>query len=134
MYSKLFLESNYYLDIHLLRFLHTVTDTFHAQKDFPSIIANCWNAADIHALDWVAGIATNFSGGSIVCCVNFGKVIKDSVIHGELDGICAGGNPAVWNCRPTEGDDFDFEQMTPLLKEAEAKFDLGGISLIPWSR
>ncbi len=99
-----------------------------------ALIANCWNRADVQALEWVAGIATNFTGGTLVCCVNFGKISKEFVLHGGLDGISTGGSPTLWECRPMEGEDFDFGSLSPLLEEAKETFDLGGMKLIPWDR
>ena len=96
-----------------------------------AVIANCWNQADVHAFEASAGIAVDF-GGTAACCVNFGRISKEFSLYGELEGICAHGEPVVWECRPMEGRDFDFAGTDALLEEAEGRFDLGGMHLIPW--
>lgn len=96
-----------------------------------AVIANCWNRADVHAFEGSAGIAVNFDG-TVACCVNFGRISKEFSLYGALDGVCWGGNPDVWECRPMEGEGFDFAAMNALLPEAENSLDLGGMRLIPW--
>lgn len=97
-----------------------------------AVIANCWNNAEVHALETSAGIAVDFTGGRLACCVNFGNVSKEFPLHGSIDGICAGGAAEVWGCHPMEDRGFDFDELAPLLKEAEGRLDLGGMRLIPW--
>ncbi len=104
---------------------------FAASGGSGAVIANCWNRADVHAFEASAGIAVNFSG-TIACCVNFGRISKEFSLYGALDGVCTGGAPAVWECLPMEGEDFDFSAMDVLLDEAEKRLDLGGMRLIPW--
>lgn len=96
-----------------------------------AVIANCWNSAEVHAIEASGGIAVNFNG-TVACCVNFGRIFKDVAIYGILDGVCAGGTPVVWECRPMEDRSFSFAEMNARLAEAEEKFDLGGMRLIPW--
>ncbi|MBQ3800667.1 MAG: hypothetical protein II837_10260, partial [Treponema sp.] len=98
-----------------------------------AVIANCWNQADVHAFEASAGIAVDF-GGTAACCVNFGRISKEFSLYGELEGICAHGEPVVWECRPMEAGDFDFSGTDALLEEAEGRFDLGGMHLIPWGK
>ncbi|MGN0667247.1 MAG: hypothetical protein ACI4KF_12070 [Huintestinicola sp.] len=110
-----------------------------------AMIINCYNKADIYGTR-CGGIADNFTGGRIICCLNYGK------LHCAEDGIQGGITSytaaAVWGCYSDteltpwffDGDlneseirrELSLSDLNDKLDLAKTELDLEYIPLKPW--
>jgi len=114
----------------------------HAGSD-NAIIVNCYNKAELTTTGRAGGIADNFGGGKIICCVNGGML--NGGVTGNITSYSAG---TVWGCIATGelvNENFrgsikqssidksvDRDKVNDRLLEASNLFDLRGVVLRKW--
>lgn len=110
-----------------------------------AMIINCYNKADINGIR-CGGIADNFTGGRIICCLNYGRIQCEE--NGMQGGITSYTAATVWGCYADteltnaffDGELIDSEVKQELsladlndkLELAKAEFDLDNIPIKYW--
>ena len=110
-----------------------------------AMIINCYNKADIYGVR-SGGIADNFTGGKIICCINFGNV--QCIEGGIQGGITSYTADTVWgsysnteltneifNGQLIDSEikmEFSLSYLNEKLEQAKNEFELENIPIKCW--